>query len=231
MSDALANAAKLLAEPARAAMLIQLMNGRAVPAGELALMAHVSPQTASEHLGRLTEGGLVIVRRQGRHRYYGLANEEVAHAVESLLVLTAPSGAGSRSESTVPTPGTFEHARTCYKHLAGWLGVAIADALQREGHLASTLNRAFAVTDRGRIWFEERGIAIPAAPSLPDAKFARACPDWTERRSHLSGALGVAVYVRFTELGWIAPMRTSRAVRVTLEGRRALQKHLHLVTG
>jgi DNA-binding transcriptional ArsR family regulator len=231
MSDALANAAKLLSEPARAAMLMKLMGGRAVPAGELALTANVSPQTASEHLARLAEAGFVIAHRQGRYRYYQLANKEVAHAVESLLVLSSPPEARSRIRAMKPALGSLEHARRCYTHLAGWLGVAITDALQDEGYLAPIAGRAFAVTDQGRAWFEQRGIAVPRPSEVADLKLARQCPDWTERRPHLAGTLGVAIYKRFTELGWIKPSEKSRAIRVPLEGREALFKHLHIVVG
>jgi DNA-binding transcriptional ArsR family regulator len=231
MSDALANAAKLLAEPARAAMLLQLMGGRAVPAGELALAAHVSPQTASEHLARLTTAGFVTAQRQGRHRYYELANEEVACAVESLLVLSSAPRAGFLDKTVGLTLGSLEYARTCYAHLAGWLGVTITDALQHEGYLAPAAGRTFAVTDRGREWFEQRGIAIPRLSGVADSKLARQCPDWTERRPHLAGTLGVNMYKRFSELGWIALSRKSRAVRVNLEGREAFSKYLHIVVG
>lgn len=235
MSDAVANAARLLAEPARAAMLLQLMGGRAVPAGELALAARVSPQTASEHLTRLAEAGFVNVRRQGRHRYYELANEEVAHAVESLLVLSSPPSSAPHARfctrSVGPSSGSLEHARTCYSHLAGWLGVAITDALQREGYLAADTGRAFAVTDRGREWFEQREIPVPRSAGVADLKVARQCPDWTERRPHLAGILGVAMYKRFSELTWVVPSRKSRAVRVTLEGREAFLKYLRIVVG
>lgn len=230
VSDALANAAKLLAEPARAAMLLRLMGGRAVPAGELAVLAHVSPQTASEHLARLTEGGFVVAHRQGRHRYYALANEEVAYAVESLLVLSsASSQAGANAGRQVL--GSLEHARTCYAHLAGWLGVTITDALQQEGYLTPAVGMAFVVTDLGRTWFEQRGITMPRPSRVADPKLARQCPDWTERRPHLAGILGVAMYKRFSELGWIVGLRKSRAVRVTLEGRAAFLKYLHIAVG
>jgi DNA-binding transcriptional ArsR family regulator len=231
MSDAFANAAKLLAEPARAAMLLKLMGGRAVPAGDLALAAHVSPQTASEHLARLTEAGFLTVQRQGRHRYYELANEEVAYAVESLLLLSSAPHAGSGRNGVVPALGSLEHARTCYAHLAGWLGVAITDALQREGYLAPATGRAFAVTDRGREWFEQRGLTLPRSSGIADPKLARQCPDWTERRPHLAGTLGVTMYKQFSKLSWIVPSRKSRTVRVTLEGREAFSKYLRIVVG
>jgi biotin operon repressor len=212
-------------------MLLKLMGGRAVPAGELAMAAHISPQTASEHLAQLAEAGFVVAQRQGRHRYYQLANEEVAYAVESLLVLSSPSHSGSNATTVCPTLGTLQHARTCYSHLAGWLGVTIADALQREGYLAAATGRAFTVTDHGRAWFEQSGIAVPGAAGVAGLKMARQCLDWTERRPHLAGTLGVAMYKRFSELGWIAPLRKSRAVRVTLEGREAFSKHLRIVVG
>jgi DNA-binding transcriptional ArsR family regulator len=231
MSDTLANTARLLAEPARAAMLLKLMGGHAVPAGELALAAHISPQTASEHLAQLAEAGFIAVHRQGRHRYYELANEQVAYAVESLLVLSSPPHPGSCTKTVGPALGSLQHARRCYSHLAGWLGVAIADALQREGYLTAATGRAFAVTDRGRTWFEQRGIVVPRAPGVADLKIARQCLDWTERRPHLAGILGVTMYKRFSELGWIAPLRSSRAIRVTLVGREAFSKYLRIVIG
>ena len=231
MSDELANAAKLLAEPARAAMLLMLMGDRAIPAGELAFAANVSPQTASEHLARLTEAGFVTAYRQGRHRYYELANEDVAYAVESLLVLSSASNAEPCLKAEVPALGGLEHARTCYAHLAGWLGVAITEALQSEGHLSLAAGRAFTVTDRGRAWFKQRGITVPRSSGVADPKLARQCLDWTERRPHLAGTLGVTMYKRFSELGWIVRSRKSRAVRVTLEGRKALSKYLHIVVG
>jgi DNA-binding transcriptional ArsR family regulator len=227
MSEDFAKAAKLLAEPARAAILVKLMGGRAIPAGELALAAHISPQTASEHLAQLTKAGFITVYQQGRHRYYELSNEEVAQAVESLMVLSSKS----RANSTDATLGTIEYARTCYAHLAGWLGVAITDALQHKGYLAPVRGRAFAVTENGRKWFEELNVVLPRPSDASDSKLARQCPDWTERRPHLAGPLGVAIYKRFSELGWIAPTRKLRIVRVTLEGRKAFLEHLGIVVG
>jgi hypothetical protein len=111
------------------------------------------------------------------------------------------------------------------------LGAAVTDALQNEGYLVATPGRAFAVTERGKVWFGRQEIAVPRHLAVADRKFARQCPDWTERRPHLAGALGVAIYRRFSEFGWIVPTRKSRIVRVTLEGRRALLKHLRIVTG
>ncbi len=228
MSDQLANTAKLLGEPARAAMLMELMSGRALPAGELASAANVSPQTASEHLARLTEGGFVTVYQQGRHRYYSLAAPEVADAIESMLALTVRTNEGARPNVAVPPIGTLAHARTCYAHLAGWLGVVITEALQREGYLLPSAGRTFAVTESGRAWLQTLGVAVPVSS---DPKLARQCLDWTERRPHLAGRLGVSLYKQFVALRWMAPARNTRAVRVTLEGRQALSKHLHIAVG
>ena len=223
MNDAVAVAANLLAEPARTAMLLVLMSGRALPAGELAIAANVTPQTASGHLARLVEGSFLMVERQGRHRYYRLASTAVASAVEALLVLAN----GVRKEASVPAVGSLEHARTCYAHLAGWLGVQIADALQSNGVLLPAGGRAFAVTQRGREWFEELGVEVAGADGA-NSKVARQCIDWTERRPHVAGAVGVAMYRRFVAMKWIVPAKNTRAVRVTLDGKRELWKRLRV---
>ncbi len=225
MNDALAMTANLLAEPARAAMLLELMHGRALPAGELADAGNVTAQTASGHLAKLVEGGFLRMEQQGRHRYYRLANAEVADAVEALLVL---SRGGRKREASVPEVGSLAHARTCYAHLAGWLGVQIADALQAKGVLLPAVGRAFAVTERGREWFEEMEIVVNGVNDGANAKLARQCIDWTERRPHVAGTLGVAMYRRFVALRWIAPMKSTRAVRVTLDGKRELWKRLRI---
>ena len=223
MNDAVAVAANLIAEPARAAMLLKLMGGRAMPAGELAEAANVSPQTASGHLAKLVEGRFLRVEQQGRHRYYSLTASEVADAVEALLVLSTVRKTAKR----VPTVGSLEHARTCYAHLAGWLGVQIADALQGNGVLLPASGRAFVVTQYGREWFAELGVEIAGADGV-NPRVARQCIDWTERRPHVAGAIGVGMYRRFVALKWVVPTKNSRAVRVTLDGKRELWKLLRV---
>ena len=224
MKDAVALAANLIAEPARAAMLLELMSGRALPAGELAAAANVSPQTASGHLAKLVEGSFLRVEQQGRHRYYSLASTEVADAVEALAAISHDV---RRAGNKIPRSGTLEHARTCYAHLAGWLGVQIADALQANGVLLPANGRAFAITARGLEWFE--GLSVQVLPTDgADPKIARQCIDWTERRPHLAGALGVSMYRRFVALKWIVPTKNTRAVRVTLDGKRELWKRLRI---
>jgi DNA-binding transcriptional ArsR family regulator len=230
MGNDLAAVANLLGEPARAAILLRLMGGRALPAGELATAANVSPQTASGHLWKLVQGELLAVETQGRHRYYRLAGTAVADAVESLMALTPSARETERRIAAPPAEGTLAYARTCYSHLAGWLGVRMTEALEQKGMLLPAQGKAFAVSDSGRAWFRELGISIPARDGAGES-VARRCLDWTERRSHLSGALGVALARRLAELKWIAPVRNSRAVRVTLEGRRELWKLLRLRLG
>lgn len=231
MHNELAVTANLLGEPARAAILLNLMSGRALPAGELALAANISPQTASGHLAKLLEGNLINVERQGRHRYYRLVGTEVADAVEALLTLTAGTRQIAARSAAVPIAGTLSHARTCYAHLAGWLGVQIADALQTKGLLLPAGGKAFAVIESGRSWFQDLGIPVPACGDRPSKKLAKQCLDWTERRPHLAGSLGVAMYKRFVALKWVACLPKTRAVRVTIEGKQELWKHLRIPIG
>ena len=228
MRDQLAFTANLLGEPARAAILLNLMNGRALPAGELALAANISPQTASGHLAQLVEGNLINVERQGRHRYYRLVGAQVADAVEALLTLTAASLHTRARDKTIPANGTLGHARTCYAHLAGWVGVHISDALQTKGLLLPATGKAFAITEGGRRWFEDLGIPVPGSGDSPSTKLAKQCLDWTERRPHLAGSIGVSMYRRFVALKWVAGIPGTRAVRVTIEGKRELWKRLRV---
>ncbi len=210
-------------------MLLHLLGGRALPAGELALTANVSPQTASGHLARLVEGNLLEVERQGRHRYYRLAGTEVADAVEALLSLT--SAARPARNPTIPAAGTLAHARTCYAHLAGWLGVQIADALQTRKLLLPSGAKAFAVTDNGSAWFKDLGIEAPACDGKGTPKLAKQCLDWTERRPHVAGSLGIAMYKRFLDLKWVVAVPGSRAVRITIAGKHELWKLLGIPIG
>src|SRR3954447_24434288 len=173
----IAAAAELLAHPARAAMVEALMDDRGLPATELSAAAGVSPPTASSHLARLLEGGLVTVEQHGRHRYYRLSGHEVAEAVEALARI-APARSARRL-SAEGRAGELRAARSCYDHLAGALGVALADALQREGILTRT-NGSFAVAPAGAERLAELGVDLSAAHAERRA-FARACLDWSER--------------------------------------------------
>jgi DNA-binding transcriptional ArsR family regulator len=230
MHQDLSLTANLLGDPGRAAILLSLMDGLALPAGELASIANVAPQTASGHLARLIDGGLLSVERQGRHRYYRLSSSEVADAIEALLVLTArPRSAESTAPTHKVTAGSLAHARTCYAHLAGWLGVHIAQELEHRALLKPSGPKIYTVTPSGRAWFQSLGMEVPQ--DLAPNKLARRCLDWTERRHHLAGTLGCAMYRRFQELRWVVPIRGTRAVRVTLEGKSRLWELLRLPIG
>jgi DNA-binding transcriptional ArsR family regulator len=232
MKESLSSVANLLGDPGRAAILLRLMGGVALPAGELAATANVAPQTASEHLAKLVAGRFLTVERQGRHRYYRLAGTEIADAVEALLVLTARPGASRAPVNAVPTHGTIEHARTCYGHLAGWLGVRITQSFLERGYIKEAHAKAYSITPAGRDWLATLDIQLPPAPSpAAQKKIARRCLDWTERRHHIAGLLGTALYNRFRELRWLAPIKNTRIIRVTVEGRQRLYDLLRISTG
>jgi DNA-binding transcriptional ArsR family regulator len=228
MNESLSITASLLGDPGRAAILLSLMGGIALPAGELANIANIAPQTASAHLARLVDGRLLNVERQGRHRYYRLASAEVADAIEALLVLTMRprSGLQSRKPNSAVT-GSIAHARTCYSHLAGQLGVQIVDPLELRKLLMPAGAKAYTVTPAGISWFAALGMDFAIAET-GRPKFASRCLDWTERRHHLAGILGCAMYRRFKELKWVAPIRDTRAVRVTIEGKSRLWELLRV---
>jgi DNA-binding transcriptional ArsR family regulator len=226
MHQHLSLTANLLGDPGRAAIVLSLMDGLALPAGELASIANVAPQTASGHLAKLIDGGLLSVERQGRHRYYRLSSPEVADAIEALLVLTARP----KSRERTVTAGSLAHARTCYAHLAGWLGVQIAGELEHRGLLRISGPKLYSVTLSGRTWFQSLGIEIPEDTRALH-KLARRCLDWTERRHHVAGPLGCAMYKRLVELRWVVPIRGTRAVRVSIEGKSRLWELLRLPIG
>jgi DNA-binding transcriptional ArsR family regulator len=225
---AIASAAALIADPARAMMLAALIDGRALAAGELARAANVSAQSASMHLGQLLDGGLLHVATQGRHRYYRLASPEVAHAIEALGGISTPPRAGS-----VARKDAVYYARSCYDHLAGALAVALAAALERKRLIVPRGDRQFDLTPQGEALLSTWHIDVPALRRAHRA-FARRCFDWTERRDHLAGALGAACFGTFLEKRWLRRDRRSRAVYVTPDGKQPLADLLdapHFIDG
>jgi len=220
----LAPVGALVGEPTRAAMLAELLDGRALTAGELAARAAVGASTASSHLSRLVEGGLLAVVRQGRHRYYRLAGPRVAHALEALATLAPAAEARDPFEREILTGLRF--ARTCYGHLAGRLGVALRDRLL-ERELIRQDGLEHRVTPAGERWFTELGIDLDAARGTRRS-FARACLDWSERRPHLAGGLGDAMLAALVARGWVRRQPGERAVELTEAGRAGLQASLGL---
>jgi DNA-binding transcriptional ArsR family regulator len=222
-----AEAAALMGDPARAAMLIALMDGRALTAGELARAAGVAPQTASGHLAKMGEAGLLGVARQGRHRYHRLASAEVAAAVESLMRLAAVSAPAVRPVRTGPADAALRLARTCYDHLAGRLGIAIADGLQARGALLMHED-AGTLTPAGAELLAAAGIDLGAAPARGGraAVPCRPCLDWSERRFHVAGRVGAAICAHGLAAGWIRRIEGTRAVAITPAGRLAFADRL-----
>lgn len=221
MSEALdlAEVAALVGDAARANILAALLGGQALTASELAYFAHVSPQTASAHLAKLTDGRLIAMMRQGRNRYYRLATPLVVQMLERIMAVAADGPRRYRPISK--TDAAMREARTCYDHFAGRLGVGLADSLSEHGHIVLTEDGG-EVTESGTIFLSEFGLDLGAAHQRRRT-FCRPCLDWTERRLHIGGAIGAALAARCFDLGWFARMKDSRALTVTNVGQRGLE--------
>jgi DNA-binding transcriptional ArsR family regulator len=231
----LAVVAELIGDAARAAILIASLDGRARTAGELAMIANISAQSASGHLSKLVDGGLLTVQNSGRHRYYAMAGADVAHAIETLgSIATRPVSRGSRSGAA----GTISRrmnaeiyvARSCYDHLAGRVAVEMTRALEERKVIRAVGEREYELGADGRRWFVELGVDVDGLRQTRRA-FARRCLDWTERRPHLAGALGAAMFSRMLQAGWIARRRETRVVRITHVGAKELPGRLGIVAG
>jgi DNA-binding transcriptional ArsR family regulator len=221
-----AEVAALAGDPARAAMLHAVMDGRALTATELAHVAGITPQTASGHLARMTVAGLLVVRKQGRHRYYRLASPAVAQMMESIMrVASVPDPA--RRLVVGPRDAALRTARTCYDHLAGHLGVALADGLEEGGRVEFSSDGGL-VTDAGIAFFDRLGIDVGALAARrggrPARVMCRPCLDWSERRPHLAGSIGAALCAHSFAKDWIRRMRGTRAVAITPKGARVFRE-------
>ncbi|HWW95034.1 MAG TPA: helix-turn-helix transcriptional regulator [Vicinamibacteria bacterium] len=222
----LAAVAELIGEPARAAILIALTDGRALPAGELARAAGVSAQSASAHLSKLVGGGLLCVQSEGRHRYYAMASPEVGHAVEALgAIATRPREPG------VPHPletRALYNLRSCYDHLAGRVAVELTSAFEKSRMIQLRGERDYELGPEAPTGFEGLGLDT-AALRRSRRRFARRCLDWTERRPHIAGALGAAVFSRLIALGWVARLPHTRALRITQRGAGELERRFGIL--
>ena len=205
----LAAVGSLLAEPARVRMLAALGDGRALPASALAAEAGVAPSTASGHLARLVEGGLLTAESRGRRRYFRLHGPEVAEALEALARVAPREPVSSLRQAT--RIDALRAARTCYDHLAGRLGTALMDALLERGVVADEH-----VTEQGVDVLASLGVDLDSIPGR--RPLFRSCLDWSERRPHAAGKLGAALTARCFELGWVERLDATRAVRVTPAG-------------
>lgn len=219
----IAEIAAVIGDPARAAMLSALMDGRALTASELAGVAGVTPQTASTHLARLLVVELVKVERQGRHHYHRLANSNVAHMLESLMQHASGNDVVRRVPRTGPRDEALRRARTCYDHLGGRLAVAIADSLVERGCIEFG-DDAGVLTDAGSRFFAGAGIALRASSARTARPICRPCLDWSERRPHLAGQVGAAICRHGFEKGWLRLIDHSRAVAITRKGESEIAK-------
>jgi DNA-binding transcriptional ArsR family regulator len=225
---ALAETAALVGDPARASMLMTLMDGRALTASELARAAGVTPQTASGHLARLCTAGLLSIQRQGRHHYHRLASPSVAHMLETIMDVAQDNApAPRRPVVTGPRDRAMRAARTCYDHLAGLLGVQLADCLSEHGHVELSPEGG-AVTPDGLAFFRDFGLDLRGDGKTGTQVFCRPCLDWSERRLHIGGTLGAALAARCFALNWLRRHDDSRAVAVTPAGRQGFSDRFGL---
>jgi DNA-binding transcriptional ArsR family regulator len=242
----LARVGALIGEPGRARVLQALSDGRELPASVLAAEAGVAASTASAHLAKLLDGGIVAVESHGRHRYYRLAAPEVARALEALAAIAPPAPVRSLRDGT--RAQAVRAARTCYDHLAGRLGVELMAGLLRGGVLtggdgryermradddrpaAAGRDLDYRLTDGGARRLRDLGVDVDGALAGPRTPI-RYCVDWSEQAHHLSGALGAALTARFFEMSWIRRLPRTRAVRLSDEGRDGLAEHLGVAIG
>jgi DNA-binding transcriptional ArsR family regulator len=232
-SHGVAAVGELFGDPARAAILVALLDGRARTAGELALAGNISAQSASGHLSKLTAGGLLAVRSQGRHRYYELANADVAHALEAAGSLGMRRTNGDRTTGSAANGGEarvpnvrlansdIRMARSCYDHLAGVVAVDLTRRMESSGAIRACGEWEYELGRDGENFFGKLGADLGDVRRGRRA-FARRCLDWTERKPHLAGALGAAMFARMVEMGWVAKKKDSRVVRVTHVGEKRI---------
>jgi DNA-binding transcriptional ArsR family regulator len=209
----IAQVAALVGDPARANMLAALMDGRALTASELAYLSGVTPQTASGHLAKLNDAGLLALEKQGRRRYFRLASPLVGRMLEGLLVVAQDGPA--RQRNLWRGGETLRHARTCYDHMAGRIAVTIADQLVQRSFILLEEDGG-QLTDAGRLFFDEIGVDLRQASKR--RVFCRPCLDWSERRPHLAGEVGAAILRHAFNHNWVERIRDSRALVVTRAG-------------
>ena len=214
----LAEIGALIGDPARCAMLVALMDGRALTASELARVAGVTPPTASSHLAQLSQANLLCVIRQGRHRYHQIASAEVARMLEGLMAVASRTGAPPRAVATGPRDKGMRHLRTCYDHLAGQLAVAMADSMAARGEIVLG-------PDGGRLTPAGEGLLAKLSIRLAvePVRLVRPCLDWSERRPHLAGAIGAALCARCLDMGWLRRRDGTRALLITPAGEQGFR--------
>lgn len=224
----IARIASLVGEPARAAMLLQLMDGRLLTATELAKAGHVSPQTASRHLAQMVEAGLMCVEQRGRHRFHRLASGDVAKMLEGMMQIAGESPV-QRRVAVGPRDDTLRRARMCYDHVAGRLGLALAESLLAERAIEFD-GEGGHVTDRLGDVLQRWGLVLDPAhpPARSTRPYCRPCLDWSERKMHLAGRLGAMLCTHCLDKGWLTRAAGSRALTISPDGARTFRDRLGL---
>lgn len=217
--------ASLIGEPTRATMLWKMLEGKAFTATELAVSADISAPSASMHLAKLVNARLLTVVSQGRHKYYRLASAEVAYVLESISNLVPHDKLVTEASAEI-SQHDIKYCRTCYDHLAGRVGVALTDQLEKKRIIVS-VNQDFDVTPKGKKWFEALDISIDDLKKQRRT-FAKKCLDWSERRYHLSGSLGASLLDKMIKEKWVRRMKETRRVAVTTIGQEKLYKLIGL---
>jgi len=222
VEDKFVSISALMCEPTRAKMLWNLLDGRAYTASELSIVADTSPTSASNHLSKLLEAEIVRVEIQGRHRYYSLSNPEVAYAVEGLANLAENSS--TKSVKKLPEQNGVKYCRTCYDHLAGFVGVKIVETLETKGYLKKS-KKIYLITEKGWKWFLFFNITKEDFNNNR-RPVTRQCLDWSERRPHLAGQLGAEFLNKMLERRWFKKVEFSRELAPTSKGRQELYELL-----
>lgn len=211
----------LICEPTRAKMLWNLLDGRAYTASELALVADISATAASNHLSKLLEADIVKVEMQGRHRYYAFANADVAYVVEALANLADHTSSKVQRQKE---PSGIQYCRTCYDHLAGYVGVQIVEAMEKREYLQKS-GKIYLVSEKGWEWLKHFEM-VQADFKSNRRPLARQCLDWSERRPHLAGQLGAVLLEKMLKRQWFKKVQFSREMVVTAKGRQELYDRL-----
>jgi len=225
MEDQFIKTATLIGDATRASILWNLLDGRAFTATELAIAAETSAQNISMHLGKLLDANLICVEKQGRHKYYRFSNKEIAYAVEAMANLIPKPEISTKNRSEEYPP--IKYCRTCYDHLAGKIGVALADSLLEQKIIIENKG-IFEIAPEGKKWFSDFGINVEDAQKQKRI-FLKPCLDWSERRNHIAGAIGAMLLDKMLTNDWIRKTKDSRAITITGKGEKELFKYFKIV--
>lgn len=224
MENKFLKVASLIGDPVRATILWTLLDGKAFTATELSIAADTSPQNISMHLNKLVQSQLLCVESQGRHKYYRYAGKEIAYAVEALANLIPFDNSKPKSINENISP--VKYCRSCYDHLAGKIGVAVADSLLKQKIIINN-NNAFELSKKGEKWFNDLEIIVDDL-KYQRRSFLRPCLDWSERRYHIAGSLAASLFDKMLASGWLRKTKNSRAIIITGEGQKKMYEHFKL---